>query len=314
MDQCPVCGAAVRPVDRACACGEVLQPWRTVASIGAALRQRGLALAEQTDYLGACLAFVEASLSNPLDQQSLLDAARALARLGRADDALQFLRARSGEQAQALAAAIEGTRAAGMAEPAADQSAAAGSDAEESVVAPPAPPSRRPLGLPPLPRKKSVLAAALGRGKAAQAWWQCALEGERDWHGDWPSLAAWLAHAPAELTPGLADYVRGVGCFLAADDDAAAQWFHRSIENGSPFLNPVAWWLYLHAEGQDPGKSADWLATSLTPKELRAVCDAVRERLGDRLTAEQLDAIERQAGCAPPRSAPKPAQGSGETA
>jgi hypothetical protein len=90
--QCPVCNKPIRKDDRECeACGEVLQPWRTIEFYGSTLRQRGLALAASGDHLGALLSFFEAALANPLDGLSLVDAARALVHLERLDDAERLL-------------------------------------------------------------------------------------------------------------------------------------------------------------------------------------------------------------------------------
>ena len=113
--QCPVCNKPTRKDDRECeACGEVLQPWRTIEFYGGTLRQRGLALAANGDHLGAMLSFLEAALGNPLDGLSLVDAARALVHLERPDDAERLLAGvRSPEGLKAAAAlkqAIEALR------------------------------------------------------------------------------------------------------------------------------------------------------------------------------------------------------------
>ena len=90
--QCPLCGKPNRPADRECqSCGEVLTPWRNIEFYGRGLRQRGLALAERGDHLAACLSFLEAALTNPLDSESLVDSARSLVHLGRPDQALRLL-------------------------------------------------------------------------------------------------------------------------------------------------------------------------------------------------------------------------------
>ena len=105
--QCPVCGKMTRISDRECeACGEVLTPWRNLTHFGNALRERGLALAERGDHLGACLAFLEAALTNPLDQESLIDTARALVHLGRPDEALRMLAPYNGASSPPAAVAL----------------------------------------------------------------------------------------------------------------------------------------------------------------------------------------------------------------
>lgn len=89
---CPLCGKPNRPADRECqSCGEVLTPWRNIEFYGRGLRQRGLALAQRGDHLAACLSFLEAALTNPLDSESLVDSARSLVHLGRPDQALRLL-------------------------------------------------------------------------------------------------------------------------------------------------------------------------------------------------------------------------------
>jgi hypothetical protein len=90
--KCPVCDQPVRDRDQECVCGELLPQWRLIAASGEALRQRGLVLASQGDYVGACISFLEAALTNPLDGGSVVDAAKALFHLGRPDDALRLLR------------------------------------------------------------------------------------------------------------------------------------------------------------------------------------------------------------------------------
>src|SRR2546428_4714333 len=89
--KCPTCGRPAKDSDRECECGEQLTPWRTIEWYGHTLRQRGLVLAARQDYLGACVSFLEATLTNPLDDSSLVDASRALARLGRREEALRLL-------------------------------------------------------------------------------------------------------------------------------------------------------------------------------------------------------------------------------
>lgn len=110
MKTCPICDEPVKDVDRSCQCGELLQPWKTIEFYGTTLRQRGLALAGQGDYLGACLSFLEAVVSNPLDSSCALDAVRSLTHLERFDDATLLLKAVANrvnkDDAQALAAAI----------------------------------------------------------------------------------------------------------------------------------------------------------------------------------------------------------------
>src|SRR5262249_27251511 len=91
MDRCPVCEQAVRDVDKNCPCGEVLQPWRNMEYFGTALRNKGRLLAQQDDYLGACLLFVQSALTNPFDCTSVADAVRSLARLGQYDHARGLL-------------------------------------------------------------------------------------------------------------------------------------------------------------------------------------------------------------------------------
>jgi tetratricopeptide (TPR) repeat protein len=109
--KCPTCGQPVKDAAAECTCGEPLTPWRTLAWAGETLRRRGLALAGQKDYLGAVVAFLEAALTTPQDGQSLVDAARALYHLGRADEALRLLghaeALAPGRGAAAVAAAIQ---------------------------------------------------------------------------------------------------------------------------------------------------------------------------------------------------------------
>jgi tetratricopeptide (TPR) repeat protein len=108
---CPVCRLPVKETALECACGESLLPWQNMAQHASNLRQRGLALASQADFLGALLAFLEAALANPLDRTCLVDAAKALFWLGRSGEALRLLGqaeslAPTDGKAAALAAAI----------------------------------------------------------------------------------------------------------------------------------------------------------------------------------------------------------------
>ena len=111
MRTCPLCQAEVKPADRVCPCGEILAPWRNLTFYADTLRQRGLVLARQEDYLGACLAFLVAAVSNPLDRSCLADVVRALVRMGRWEEAREFLAllpaGTQDDQHEALAEAVD---------------------------------------------------------------------------------------------------------------------------------------------------------------------------------------------------------------
>jgi hypothetical protein len=149
--------------DRACECGELLQPWRTIAYYGETLRQRGLALARRQDYLGACLSFVQASLSNPLDERSRADVIRSLVRLGRFQDAKELTQLFSGKISADEAAALDDA----MAQLATAEAARAKPDADrqetssEPSAADVKPSAREFLGLPALARQRGFLARLL---------------------------------------------------------------------------------------------------------------------------------------------------------
>src|SRR4051794_24252256 len=118
--KCPVCRAAVKETDQECACGELLTSWAKVRRHDHALRQHGLRRAAAGDHLGALVAFLEVALTSPLDGTCLVDAARALVHLGRAEDALRVLGhagPRSASAAQALAGAIRSQAASAPAAP-----------------------------------------------------------------------------------------------------------------------------------------------------------------------------------------------------
>src|SRR5437773_57424 len=107
---CPICDRSPADSELECACGEPLTPWRTIAWAGQTVRQRGLTQAQEKDYLGACLSFFQAALTNPLDRASLVDAARVLHFLGRDEDALRWLRhaaTRAPTEAAAVAETIQ---------------------------------------------------------------------------------------------------------------------------------------------------------------------------------------------------------------
>lgn len=93
-----------------CACGELLTPWWKLIERGRVLRQKGLHRAAQGEYLEALVAFLEDTLTNPLDRSSLVDAARALVHLNKPQEALRLLQLSSPQpesKAATLAQAIK---------------------------------------------------------------------------------------------------------------------------------------------------------------------------------------------------------------
>jgi len=280
MDKCPICGENVRDTDRTCQCGELLQPWRTIAFAGGALRQRGLVLAERGNFLGACLSFLEATLANPLDDNSILDAAKSLARLKRRDEAFELLRAaggRSQERAKSLAAAIASQVNRGVL-----------SEVTSSRPLPPPPrPRRAVLRLPPIARKKPLL-SSFRRDGTAEALWSTVIHAEVQWNGDWRNLGSWLdALGGDSIARGVFYYAKGLGQFQHAED-AATESFDLCVQANPPVMNAAAYWLY--PKLGDPSaipEAVTWLLEQYDRKDIDRVARVMADQLRDRLNERQ---------------------------
>lgn len=274
---CPVCDRAVRDTDQECACGELLTTWTNLRRGGHALRQRGLVLAAAGDHVGATLSFLEAALTNPLDDLSLVDAARALVHLGRTEEALVWLKhaaARPGSRAAAAALlqAIEALPSRGPGAPA----AAAGQDlAETTTMVATAPPPL--LGLGALPRARRWLARA-----ETDPLWEVVLRLEQEGAQDWRAPAPWLESALGTAKGhAVLQYMLGLGAWQRAEPEEAQRRFLASMEADAPVLNPAGYYLYLQAEDAPRGRAAlERLRSKYAPQDvercLRAVADRVK--------------------------------------
>ncbi|MHC4406036.1 MAG: hypothetical protein ACYTG0_40885 [Planctomycetota bacterium] len=297
MNQCPICQLPAKDVDRACQCGELFQPWRTIEFYGDTLRQRGLTLAQSGEYLKACLSFVQAALTNPLDDKSTLDAARSLARLGCCDEAVRLIKAAGHrlptEETEALSAAIrqQSTEEAALEE--------ASSGSEDARVEPPPPlippAGRELLALGPIPKRQSLLAKFRGE-TITETLWKMVVQTEETFHGDWESVGSWLRGADGD-DRGLIDYVNGLQEFQNRNDQAAAKAFDRCGKCDPPLLNAMAYLVYLRS-GSSGGMTV--LLNVLKPVDSRDVETLTVEmlrRLGGRLDEEKRRDLEALPEC-----------------
>lgn len=341
MDRCPICQQPVSDVDRHCECGELLQPWRTIEYYGSTLRERGLTMAAGGDYFGACLSFFEAALSNPLDERSVADLARAVTHLGRHRDALQLVQSAGRripeETAESLikaiqqdAAQLQAAREAQKkklqeesAASEADVADAADDDDKETVetaieceiespsepAAPPARPPRELLKLPPLARRQGWL-SEWKRKKYSDALWETVVRLEASSNGD-ASLLEPLQSAVSD--EAIAHYVSGLLHFLREEDGDARQEFLTCHRHGPPLLNAVAYGFYLHLEDRD---GLTRLVTSavqqLQQRDVEDLLAEMQRHLGNRLTESQCEGLTLAThlcrGTPPPPPPPPPAQ------
>lgn len=293
---CPICANAVDDMAVDCGkCGEAMTPWRTIVTSAGRIHRRGLALAAQHDYLGACLAFFEAALSNPLDADGVVDAARALVHLGRTDDALRLLahaqRRNPKGNASQIAAAIrellretqrEATDAApAAAVPGVDDGAAASATAPDNAGESAGPvPLWEFLGLPALPRKRSFL-SRIGGSERGDAW-AGVLGAEKNWDGQPLAIAPWLTAVVREGgTCPAWSYMLGLECWQRQDPSAALPWFLKSLKDGAPFLNPAAYVVCsIVARGAPVAAARPLLAEhAVQPGEFAGIIEALRRDL-----------------------------------
>jgi hypothetical protein len=303
MDACPICSKPLNATDRTCECGEVLQPWRTIEYYGTVLRNRGLALMEQGDTLGACLSFFQAMLSNPIDGAVTTDMIRSLILLDRFGEArllLETFRTRLGEDlADSLSEAIS------QREEARFQRAT-----DEAVAQETAPPkiTRKPLGVPPLPVHVPLRDRIFRRRRMEDDLWLRVLQSESRWDGNWTVLADWIdATAEEHLDMGLDAYVAGLGQFCEGDDEAACRSFEKAIMANPPFLNAAVYFTYL-AIDQTPASPDRWhpLRDRLGEEEIQFICDIVPKILDAPLNANQRQNLDYLMGRVAPAAPPPP--------
>jgi hypothetical protein len=272
---CPLCANAVADAALECpSCQEELTPWRTIEAAAAQMRRRGLTLAAKEDYWGACLALLEAALANPRDESSLVDAARALWRLGRRHDAARWLdharrRNPSGEAAGMLQAI------AGLANQQEPRSPQAGN----VLAAAPDRPVRPLLGLPLLERKKKLL----GRWHREDLGvWRAITAAEIQWKDKSLEHCALLeAIASDEACPSSFCYLTGLKRFSQSDLGQALVWFHKSVMQHAPVLNPAAYVLLIGLERDGPQAARVLQDCGVTSHELERVVAALRAQLRD---------------------------------
>jgi len=263
MTQCPACGAAVKSTAAECACGESLAAWRTVAWSGATLRDRGLTLATTGDFLGAAVALLEGALTNPLDDASLVDAARAMIRLGRFEDAVRWLEtAKSAPGAALLAVARQKLEA------------QAAGEAPRSAELP-------LLALPLIPRRIGLLGKR--PDKAILASWERAIQMEAERDRDWRARGSALEELVRSDPRAEYQYALGLGECQAGNRLAAAAAFRRSLADDPPVLNPAIYLGYVHV-GDPEGLAEVWeeLQKLYSTKELEHCRAALREHLARR--------------------------------
>lgn len=295
---CPICDSVVKDTDRQCACGELLTPWRTISFYGAALRQRGLALAERSDYLGACLSFLEAALTNPMDVESRLDTARALLHMERPDAALRILSGASSDAATALAREaqmrLEQTQVIPSRSGARESAHATLPPDIESQFEPHTPTASQS------PPAKALL--ALGALRAKRSWrrsrrrdqddalWTMALECEAQWQGNWSALRSWLQFAVGRSSA--VHYMLGLGYWQEADLIAAKEAFTACIEDRPLMLNASAYYLCLHLNDAQQARDAWTVLTRSHPrKELDHLLPALSARLAAWGNLDQVDVL-----------------------
>jgi tetratricopeptide (TPR) repeat protein len=266
MTQCPVCGAAAKPTAPECACGESLAPWRTITASGSALRDHGLALAAAGDFLGAAVVLLEAALTNPLDAVSLVDAARAMIRLGRGEDAARWLEA--AKSAPGAAALLAVARQQG----------------EEATPSEEHRPPRLPLlAIPPIPRQAGGLFSGKRADKTVLAAWEQAIRMEAEPGHDWRPRGSPLEDLVRTDPRAVYHYALGLGECQSGNRPAAADAFRRCIAADPPVLNPAAYLVYIYV-GEPKGLAVVWeeLQKRYSAKELEHCRAALQDRLARR--------------------------------
>jgi tetratricopeptide (TPR) repeat protein len=292
---CPVCDATVLASDLECGgCRESLVPWNTMRKGGEALRQRGLAAAALKDYVGALASFLQAALTNPFDERSMLDAARALVHLNRAEDAdrvLTIAASRPGLKETAEAMRLELRRRAEKDATAVAVNGAPAPEAGAPVVlevteAAPEPAEEATPRLRPLLAMGQCTAGTFFR-RAPLPPWPRILQREQQADLDWTGVPVPVAEVIGTVKdnrPAI-NYMLGLGYWQARDRDGALRAFRRCIDEKPPVLNPYAYWICLHLEG-DGEKLRQALAElngrKWLGKDLPACLEAIERHLEGR--------------------------------
>lgn len=252
--KCPMCQQPVKFQQPECGCGELLTQWWKMVGYGRAARQQGLKLAAAGDFLGACIAFLEDALANPMERASLVDAARALVRLDRVEEAMRLLKiaGESEPQAATVLQAIESLVKASPAAPAPEQAPAAPA-AEPADAAPPG--TAAPKAAPPTPfmalgaLERSAKKGVFGKGAKRELsdGWKWVLALERFFTGSLDGLNetidAWLQ---CDIDAGLVQYVEGLRRWQKRQEGPARDAFQASLVANAPILNPAIYYLHLH--------------------------------------------------------------------
>lgn len=317
--KCPMCEQPVNnPQQRECLCGENLSLWKGLAGSSEALRQRGLAQAAQGNFAGATLSFLEAALSNPMDQKSLIDAAKALVYCDCPQEAFDLLKnadARYAEEAGPVLKAIQAVVAQSR-KKARDEAGPAAAGAGDAAPKIPVPekatvPAAAPaqvcfplLALGILKRRGKLLnrMMSLATGDGLPGIWRCVLQMENTWPNDWKLLGPWLTAAAGETARNAqtqADdhavfhYMLGLGHVQAQEWTEASAAFRRCVNANPPVLNPAAYYLYLHLDdSRQAAKAMDWLKGLCNPHERADLHKLLRQRLANRKEADKAAVLE----------------------
>ena len=266
-------------------CGESLTEWRMLNSNGVRLRQRGLSLARSEDFVGACVAFLEAGLTNPLDDQSLVDVGRCLLHLNRLEDGMRILKhadSRSSKSgAKAVLAALKtllkenkgeenskpdeeaGTETAELDSPGEE---ASGESSEKSPV---------------FLRLDALIPDGGWKKKKPDSFWLTVLQTERNGTKHLSSMQDWLqtVSRDSEAHSGIS-YLLGLHHWNVGDRQAAYAEFERCLRKHPPVLNPVAWLILLGATGEGVSQQLLRSAADIyNRKSVLRVIDEVAQRL-----------------------------------
>lgn len=243
--KCPMCQQPVRFGQAECGCGEVLTFWWKMVGFGRTARQQGLKLAAAGEFFGACLAFLEDALANPMERQSLVDAARALVRLNRVDEAMRLLKL-AGESEPQAAAVLQAIEALTKVQPAPEEAGEAAAPTEKTPASAKGAPAAPFMGLAALERttKKAILGKA--KREVSDGWkWALALEQHvaAGIDGLDDALASWQKN---KIDPALRHYVEGLRQWRQGKAGPAREAFQACLMAQPPVLNPAVYFLYLH--------------------------------------------------------------------
>ncbi len=153
----------------------------------------------------------------------------------------------------------------------------------------------RPLqGLPPLVRKRSFFQRL--SGGSSDSLWESVLAVETNSNAGPIGANGWLGHLAQHDAPhGAVLYLQGLDGWQKNDSAGALKWFVKTVQIGTPYLNPVGYILCCSTSGtQELSTCLRQLREfGIQPEEIRQVVQELKKRSGTNLPAESAEHLQR---------------------